>query len=1270
MFTCQNVSAAQAGTYHTRDDYYTQDINDQMPAQFAGTLAGALGLGRAFSKEKYLAALKGTFKGQAWKQAPSHKRAALDCTFSAPKSVSIAALVGGDTRVIAAHDLAVQEAMYFIEGLARTRVTVDGVTSQLPVTGIAYSSFRHETSREGDPNLHSHNVLFKAVQVAGSDELRSLDNSLILRAQHEADAIYKQVLAQKLRDVGYSLVTTKNGFEIDGFSQDVIDMFSTRRIKIDAHLEAQGKTRATSSALERQTAALSTRAAKVVYDRPKLAEYWREKAAYRDMQLPRKPTPQKGIHHAERQYRRARLDEQRTLADLGYQHLSQPDLASLTASRRKAIAARRADMLALSQRNVERDTASSDLLLLQDVPRGLDDNEEDADSNVRWRDEESGGLARHAITEAIAHFAERNSVIRSEHELVARAIQASEYRCDAIMMRAAIEDAVARGELIRGFNGRALVTRQALETEKSIDAAFRDGMGTMPAIADATLADQGIQQMQQRLAAVRIDARTSAGETLTNTDRAAILAGCQLTELQRAMVAGIVTTADQVAVVEGDAGTGKTTAMQAVQMVAEAQDVQVFGLAPSAQAVDSLKAAGIETITSQSALLNKRFWEKVRPGALIILDEAGLVDAAAMSKLLGLVKSAGARLVAVGDTKQYGSVQAGRALSQLRSKAEEAGKLLSLTDMRRGRTEEIKEIHFAARDLPAEALEKLAKAGHVTARQQEKHRLSALAKAYLDIPANERDSTLILAGTNADRVKLNSAIRERLGLPAGKPVGAFAAKDVTIAQAKLLAFYDVGDVVQFVTKSGEFEKGDTLEVLEKHPDRIVMRNSKGRLVEFAPAQHAGAATIGTRETIELSEGERIRFTAGDKEKGYLNGDKGKVVGFRPGFGPIHAKAIIQLDRTGEKITLDIEDGKPLPIRYGYAQTGHSAQGATAKHVLMYLLSDDPTIDAKRFYTDVTRAAETIKLFTDSTFAKSIAKLQRIVGIRRDEQLAHEALADVSLQERPAPPEPHLSPAVGADAWEKIFVPVKEYEGLGQGRDYGAALAAFAARFPGRNLYIGGSDYVQQKIVAAAVRDGLPIKFDAPALNKLYAQLAAEKLARDQERTRLAAERQAAWEARQTERKARQTKRAEQEARRVTPPPPSAQTTAQSAASREAAPTVLEIAQPAAAPATELPIDAPAPVDAALLFDGAQALRDQHPDAILAVAGQRYPGKVLAINETHLVQGGGQGVAVIHRLADLPQPPPAVDTLLDVRYPLDGGQAVYASRQLRNTNERD
>lgn len=273
-------SAAHAESYYDHDDYYSE--SGEAPSRWQGSGAAALGLAGEVSREELHDMLEGELpdgtrlgvqRNGEWQHRPGH-----DATLSAPKSVSTAALVGGDDRLIKAHDEAVAEALSWLEeNAAQTRIREDGEVSTERTGNLAAATFRHATNRNQDPQLHTHCLLINATQDS-EGRWRSLDSKELYRVQHAANEVYMQSLARRAQELGYTVEQSEHGFELGEVPDEVREAFSSRRAAVDAWLEAHGYDRETASAEIRERATLATRARKEKgVDRGALAQRWRDR---------------------------------------------------------------------------------------------------------------------------------------------------------------------------------------------------------------------------------------------------------------------------------------------------------------------------------------------------------------------------------------------------------------------------------------------------------------------------------------------------------------------------------------------------------------------------------------------------------------------------------------------------------------------------------------------------------------------------------------------------------------------------------------------------------------------------------------------------------------------------------------------------------------------------------------------------------------------------------------------------------------------------------
>ena len=164
----------------------------------------------------------------------TNRRVFFDFTLSPPKSVSIAALVGNDKRIIEAHDFAVRFAMNQFESFAATRVRKDNQRSHRMTGNVIGAAFRHDTSRALDPHLHTHCIMFNATKDSVEDRWKALENCEMLSAKKFAETIYYHELAGSLNRFGYRVQNNPRGdFEIEGVSKELIHRFSKRHNEID-----------------------------------------------------------------------------------------------------------------------------------------------------------------------------------------------------------------------------------------------------------------------------------------------------------------------------------------------------------------------------------------------------------------------------------------------------------------------------------------------------------------------------------------------------------------------------------------------------------------------------------------------------------------------------------------------------------------------------------------------------------------------------------------------------------------------------------------------------------------------------------------------------------------------------------------------------------------------------------------------------------------------------------------------------------------------------
>jgi conjugative relaxase-like TrwC/TraI family protein len=276
------LSAGQAQHYHetefanAKENYYTQRAT--IVGTWHGQLAAGWGLTGDVQDAQFQRLADGqhpvtgeqlvrhqtprdTVNGNGETQTTMEHRAGWDATFSAPKSVSLTALVGGDIRVREAHEASVDVALDELERYVQARL---GGNRAPETTGnFAAVKFAHDSSRPVDgyaaPQVHTHVVVFNMTQTVDGD-IRPLQPRELYRSQQFATAVYRSELARRLAPLGYQVARGESGQpEIIGYSQDYMKASSPRRQQIEGELARQRRTGAAAA----QIAAHKTRQAKV-----------------------------------------------------------------------------------------------------------------------------------------------------------------------------------------------------------------------------------------------------------------------------------------------------------------------------------------------------------------------------------------------------------------------------------------------------------------------------------------------------------------------------------------------------------------------------------------------------------------------------------------------------------------------------------------------------------------------------------------------------------------------------------------------------------------------------------------------------------------------------------------------------------------------------------------------------------------------------------------------------------------------------------------------
>ena len=257
------LSSGQAQTYHAKEftsaeqNYWKQ--GNTILGEWQGRMAEQYGLAGGIDAQHFARLSEGqnpltgeqlvrhrngheytTADGTTVK--PVEHRAGWDATFSAPKSVSLTALVGGDDRVREAHRQAVTTALTELERYTQGRI---GGNHAAETTGkFVAAKFEHDTARPVDgyaaPQLHTHAVIFNMTERADGST-RAVQPQSYFDSQQFATAVYQSELMYRLSQLGYEITPGRSGApEIKGYTQEYLNASSPRSQQIREYLEKSG----------------------------------------------------------------------------------------------------------------------------------------------------------------------------------------------------------------------------------------------------------------------------------------------------------------------------------------------------------------------------------------------------------------------------------------------------------------------------------------------------------------------------------------------------------------------------------------------------------------------------------------------------------------------------------------------------------------------------------------------------------------------------------------------------------------------------------------------------------------------------------------------------------------------------------------------------------------------------------------------------------------------------------------------------------------------
>jgi Ti-type conjugative transfer relaxase TraA len=257
-----------------KEDYYTQ--GGEPLGYWLGRGAEKLGLSGQVQDGELLRAMQGYHPGTGQalaRNAGDDHAPGWDSTFSAPKSVSaVWAVADRDTQNSIQHAQAeaVKASINYLEREATFARYGAGGTQREPASihgGLIVAAYEHSTSRNADPQLHTHCIISNI-----TPDGRGID--LDTRHKMVAGALYRVELAHQLRELGFVIERDGDSFRVAGVPEKLTEYWSSRHKEVQQALAEKGLVSYTAS----KVAVLDTRQAKTDINRPELFAKWQEQA--------------------------------------------------------------------------------------------------------------------------------------------------------------------------------------------------------------------------------------------------------------------------------------------------------------------------------------------------------------------------------------------------------------------------------------------------------------------------------------------------------------------------------------------------------------------------------------------------------------------------------------------------------------------------------------------------------------------------------------------------------------------------------------------------------------------------------------------------------------------------------------------------------------------------------------------------------------------------------------------------------------------------------
>ena len=511
----------------------------------------------------------------------------------------------------------------------------------------------------------------------------------------------------------------------------------------------------------------------------------------------------------------------------------------------------------------------------------------------------------------------------------------------------AIDESIRKGETIK------------LGEQKSSKYSFSKTYYTTPEIL--RIEKETVETIRSNPKTENLMDKVKAKEFIEERE---LINGFRYTDGQKEFIEKALTNKEKYLIVQGNAGSGKTASIEAINKAYVLEGYRVIGIAPTGKATNLLKESGIrETYTIA------KFKQEIESGNLqvdgtelnrktvIITDEASMVSSRDMHFI---INQNAEKIILVGDTKQFKPIEQGKIFEDIQRNVDK-GNFVDMQETVRFKTESQKEIaNLMNKGNFKGAFERLDELGKVREIKESEEKLNAIKDSYIKHIENGKD-ILLIANTNQEKDLLNEIIREELksrGYISNKEytIPTYTPKNLEPSEKTFAESYSIDDKI--VSYSGKLKGESYIVDIDKEKNLLTLKHN-GDTFQIDPKKLKESAVYEYQEK-QFSEGDKIIFLKNDKSLNVANGEVGTVLNIDDG-------RLTAVKENGEVVTISTNPETKDSYNYidhAYSVTNYKSQGQTSD-ITIYSHSSDTLTNQESFYVASTRAKEETIVYTDN-----------------------------------------------------------------------------------------------------------------------------------------------------------------------------------------------------------------------------------------------------------------------------------------------------------------